>query len=110
MLWRPGIRELPLAPSCASVPASPLQLTAEQEARLSASCLSGDSAALTMESRRHWLVDAPEEPGRSDRSRPGSDTGGIRLDGLEQILLGDHTAGNHGPAKVGHFCTKPSRS
>lgn len=43
----------------------------------------------------------------SDRSRSGLDTGGIRLDGLEQVLLGDHTAGDHGPAKVGRFCTKP---
>lgn len=43
----------------------------------------------------------------SDRSRLGSDTGGIRLNGLEQVLLGDCTAGDHSPAKVGHFCTKP---
>lgn len=43
----------------------------------------------------------------SDWSRPGSDTGGIRLDGLEQVFLGDYTARDHGPAKVGRFCTKP---
>lgn len=110
MLWRPGIGELPLAPSCASVPPSPLQLTAEQEGRLSASCLSGDPAALTMESRRHWLLMHRRSLAGSDRSRPGSNTGGIRLDGLEQVLLGDHAARDHGPAKVGRFCTKPSRS
>lgn len=35
------------------------------------------------------------------------DTGGIRLDRLEQILLGDQTAGDHSPTEVGRFCTKP---
>lgn len=60
MLWRPGTSELPPAPSRASIPASPLQ----QEAGVSASCLSGHPAALTTESRRHWLANALEEPGR----------------------------------------------
>lgn len=43
----------------------------------------------------------------SNQRRSGSDTRGIRLDGLERVLLGDHTSGDHSPAKVGHFCAKP---
>lgn len=43
----------------------------------------------------------------SDRSRPGSDTGEIRLDGLEQVFLRDHTARDYSPARAGRFCTKP---
>lgn len=43
----------------------------------------------------------------SDWSRLGSDTGEIRLDGLEQVFLTDHTTRDYSPAKVGRFCTKP---
>lgn len=43
----------------------------------------------------------------SNQSKSGLDTGGIRLDGLEQVSLGDHTAGDLSPTEVGRFCTKP---
>lgn len=36
---------------------------------------------------------------------PGSHTGGIRLDGLRTGIT--RRSGDHGPSKVGCFCTKP---
>lgn len=40
-----------------------------------------------------------------DQSRPGSHTGGIRLDGQRTGIT--RRSGDHGPPKVGCFCTKP---
>lgn len=44
-------------------------------------------------------------PAGRDQSRPGSHTGGIRLDGLGTGIT--RRSGDHGPPKVGCFCTKP---
>lgn len=49
MLWTPGTSELPLAPSHASVPVFPLQLSAESRKPGYRQAPSGDLAALTME-------------------------------------------------------------
>lgn len=73
MLWTPGTSELPLAPSHASVPVFPLQLSAESRKPGYRQAPSGDLAALTMEPQRHWLLNAPEKPSR---------------EGPEQVRLG----------------------
>lgn len=64
MLWTPGTSELPLAPSHASVPVSPLQLSAGSREPGHQQAPSGDPAALTTEPQRHQLLNAPEKPGR----------------------------------------------
>lgn len=50
VLWTPGTSELPLAPSHASVPVSPLQLSAESRKPGYQQAPPGDLAALTVES------------------------------------------------------------
>lgn len=50
MLWTPGTSELPLVPSHASVPVSPLQLSAESRKPGYQQAPPGDLAALTVES------------------------------------------------------------
>lgn len=105
MLWTPGTSELPLVPRHTSVPVSPVQLSAGSREPGHQQAPSGDLAALTTEPKRHRLLTEPEKPGREG---PEQARLGYRRNQLEGLRTGiTRRSGEHGPPKVGCFCTKP---